>query len=330
MPLLGWPLLALLGALLVAATCLPLLLSNRLRGGRLGRTVQRLGMLAGVQVVATLLMAAAVNNYGYFYGSWSDLFGSAPATGQQVRHVAGAASPGARKGLLAAVPVPPSHWTPLPWAPAGQESTQGTLRQATITGGRSGLATQVVAYLPPQYVQPAHAHTAFPAVEVITGCPGRVLGLVHDGPCLPASRDPRSPGEPGGSRHGQRQHRPAARHGGRGRAPWPPGRDLPQRRRPLVGRAATARPSPGLGVMGYSTGGFCAVKLAMRHPEIFRAAVSVSGYYHTLLDATTGSLYGGSTIYQDLNDPEWLLRQCPLRRSRFWRPSVRPSVVRPA
>jgi S-formylglutathione hydrolase FrmB len=35
----------------------------------------------------------------------------------------------------------------------------------------------------------------------------------------------------------------------------------------------------GWGLMGYSTGGFCAAKLVLQHPDVYRAAVSLSGYY---------------------------------------------------
>ena len=34
-----------------------------------------------------------------------------------------------------------------------------------------------------------------------------------------------------------------------------------------------------LGLIGNSTGGYCALKLAMKHPDVFSAAVSLSGYY---------------------------------------------------
>ena len=45
----------------------------------------------------------------------------------------------------------------------------------------------------------------------------------------------------------------------------------------------------------------------MLHSDVFRAAVSMSGYYHTLEDPTTGNLWGGSQVLRNLNSPEWLL-----------------------
>ena len=43
--------------------------------------------------------------------------------------------------------------------------------------------------------------------------------------------------------------------------------------------------------MVYSTGGFCAVNLAVHHPERYRSAVSLSGYFRALTDPTTGPLF---------------------------------------
>jgi len=40
------------------------------------------------------------------------------------------------------------------------------------------------------------------------------------------------------------------------------------------------------GVMGVSTGGWCAAMLSLRHPELYSAAVSIAGYYRAALPAT--------------------------------------------
>jgi S-formylglutathione hydrolase FrmB len=65
------------------------------------------------------------------------------------------------------------------------------------------------------------------------------------------------------------------------------------------------------GVMGDSTGGYCAVKMTMRHPDDYSAAVSLSGYYSTHDDPTTGSLFGGSKKLQDENNMMWWLKHKP-------------------
>ena len=49
----------------------------------------------------------------------------------------------------------------------------------------------------------------------------------------------------------------------------------------------------------------------MLHSDVFTAAVTLSGYFHTLRDSTTGDLWGGSRVLKNLNDLEWRLRHLP-------------------
>jgi S-formylglutathione hydrolase FrmB len=69
--------------------------------------------------------------------------------------------------------------------------------------------------------------------------------------------------------------------------------------------------SRGWGAIGDSTGGYCAAKLAMLHSDVFSAAVTLSGYFHTLRDGTTGDLWGGSRVLWNVNNLEWRLRHIP-------------------
>ena len=59
-----------------------LLVWSHARGPRPLRAVARLSLLAASQITAVLFVAAAVNDYGYFYGSWSELFGQRSPVGQ--------------------------------------------------------------------------------------------------------------------------------------------------------------------------------------------------------------------------------------------------------
>jgi enterochelin esterase-like enzyme len=65
------------------------------------------------------------------------------------------------------------------------------------------------------------------------------------------------------------------------------------------------------GVAGYSTGGFCAVNLAVRHPDQYAAAASLSGYFSPLSDASTGDLYRGDLAARHANDPVWRFSHAP-------------------
>jgi enterochelin esterase-like enzyme len=64
-------------------------------------------------------------------------------------------------------------------------------------------------------------------------------------------------------------------------------------------------------VAGYSTGGFCAVNMAVRHADMFTAAASLSGYDQPYIDRTTGQLFRDSRTARDDNNPLWRLEHLP-------------------
>ncbi|PWU45328.1 esterase, partial [Micromonospora globispora] len=60
----------------------------------------------------------------------------------------------------------------------------------------------------------------------------------------------------------------------------------------------------GWGLIGYSAGGYCATNLALRHPDRYAAAASLSGY------ANPGITIGDGTEHTG-NDDTWRLRHLP-------------------
>jgi S-formylglutathione hydrolase FrmB len=72
------------------------------------------------------------------------------------------------------------------------------------------------------------------------------------------------------------------------------------------------------GVVGDSTGGYCAAKLAMFHPGTFAGGISLSGYYYALSDFTTGNLWGGSLAREHDNNLEWVLGHRPAPRANLF------------
>ena len=64
----------------------------------------------------------------------------------------------------------------------------------------------------------------------------------------------------------------------------------------------------GWAILGTSTGGFCAANLAMRHPDRYAAAASLSGYFTAITDRTTGDLYRGDQKLRNENSPLWRLK----------------------
>lgn len=320
MPLLGWPLVLTLSVVTLVTMVVTLVAWPRVRGRRPLRAAQRVGLLLVTQVATVLLVAAGMNNYGYFFGSWSDLVGQTssgapdPAT---ISRALGAKpdSSGTNHGRTGVVPSPTqsavAHATQ--WATPAQWPTKGRVQAVAIAGAHSGMAEEALVYLPPQYFQPAYQHTRFPGVEVLTGYPGTTTALV------------------------ERMHYPSillsemAHHRAKPmvlvmmRPTIAPPRDTECTDVPAGPLALTyfAEDVPravasdlrvnatGWGAMGDSTGGYCATKLAMTHSSIFTSAVSLSGYYHTLRDGTTGDLWGGSPEVRHLNDLEWLLQHQP-------------------
>jgi S-formylglutathione hydrolase FrmB len=65
------------------------------------------------------------------------------------------------------------------------------------------------------------------------------------------------------------------------------------------------------GVIGDSTGGYCALKLAMHHPNAYAAGVGLSPYYQAPIDPTTGDLFHGKKDLQNRADLWWCLKHLP-------------------
>ena len=84
MDLLGRPLVILLAGLAVGLPVATYLLWSRVRGPRALRAASRVALLGLSQVTAVLLVAALLNDYGYFYGSWSELLGGSTSDGRVV------------------------------------------------------------------------------------------------------------------------------------------------------------------------------------------------------------------------------------------------------
>jgi hypothetical protein len=321
--LLGWPLLVLLGVLMVALPVATVGLWPRVRGPRVVRTGTRLSLVAVSQVTAVLFVAAALNDYGYFYASWSDLFGQSSPVGQPSAAAPGhplvaAASGGAAAAGASSSAGPPAasvvrQLTDPGWSTRAQWATRGRVESVSIAGVRSRLASHAFVYLPPEYFQAAYRRRAFPAAQVFTGFPGTDLNLLKglDFPALLLTEVKAHRG------------RPTVLVMLRPSVSFPRDTectDVPSGPQalaffaqdvPLAIAGSYRVQSRGWGAIGDSTGGYCAAKLAMLHSDVFSAAVTLSGYFHTLRDGTTGDLWGGSRVLWNLNNLEWRLRHIP-------------------
>jgi len=310
----GAGLLLFLGVLSVVIPVVTLVVWGLLPGPAPVRWGGRVALLLAGQLAAVTLVAAAANDYGYFYGSWTGLLRGVTAmvTGVQsdgpvvVTGMARPAVDGPAPGAVRVVP-DPGFSRPAEWR------TRGRLETVYVQGPTSQLSAETHVYLPPEYFQPAYAGARFPVAEVLTGFPATSLQPVlklrypqallqqlhhhHARPMvlvmlrsdLGFSRDTECTDIPGGPQ-----------------VETYLAQDLPWE----VAHTYRVQPT-GWGVVGDSTGGYCAAKIAMTYPYLFRAAVSMSGYFTALSDTATGSLWGGSQALRDLNSPQWRMGHLP-------------------
>jgi S-formylglutathione hydrolase FrmB len=262
----------------------------------IGPILARIGLFLTAQVTLIMVLLAAVNNYFLFYASWSDLMG----TNNQAVHVqenagaGGAATPqGAGRPLA-------RQATSLGQKKKADPARDGRIERVKIQGDRTGLTTQAFVFLPPQYFQPKFAKRRFPVMYDFTGFPGdprqlitrlgvpqmaakemnagraqpMVIVMIHPSPDSVMPRDTECTDVPYGPQVLSFYTE-----------------DVPER---LMSTYRVATGYHSWGAMGDSTGGYCAIKLAMLRSDRFTAAVSMAGYFYERKDWQTGDLYGGS------------------------------------
>lgn len=319
MSLTGNLFLVLLIALTAAAFTGVLLLWRRLSKKTAKAVLGRVGVLCVAQLMVVAMVATAANDHFGFYDSWHDLFGMAGRPAQAATPLGAAA--GGHGPHRRAVParrlltVQSTGGLLLPGAAA--PAAGGQTQNVTIDGEVTGLSTQAIVYLPPQYFQPAYARYKFPVAIISTGYPGALDGLenrlkypyrlltglkghtdkpivlvmTQSSPTSVGGVDTECTDVPGGPQVNTF---------------W--AQDIPAAMEQAYPRLATGAKAWGL--MGDSTGGDCALKVSMMNSDRFSAAVSLSGDFNAPEDMTTGDLYH-TPRFRDQNDVMWRLRHLP-------------------
>ncbi|WP_220182752.1 alpha/beta hydrolase [Sphaerisporangium album] len=270
-----------------------------------------MGVLLLNQILTLALLGLALNNYFGFYGSWADLLGtdtsqSAPIVADQGPGVPPAEVTGGVQVI---------GTTRVPLISGRNGDAGGRLQQVVISGATSRLSSPAYIYLPPQYFEERYANTRFPVIVALTGYPGDARNLVTRmnmpavaaraidrremiptimvlmRPTVAPPRDTECVDVPGGPQ-----------------AETYFTKDLKEA---MAGSFRVGTDAANWGILGASTGGYCALKIAMRHPEAYSAAVSLSGYFKPPIDATTGDLFGGSRKLRNENDMMWRLDHLP-------------------
>ncbi|MEU2181687.1 alpha/beta hydrolase [Streptomyces thermolilacinus] len=269
----------------------------------------RAGLLLATQLSLFAAVGLAANNYFLFYGSWADLLGQEQELGVVVDHSAS----GEHVKVVEKRPmdVPGGH----------HPHVGGQIQKVVISGEKSGIDSPAYVYLPPEYFQPAHARRTFPAAVVLTGYPGTAENL------LKGLRYPRTAYEQ--AKAGKMQPmvlvmlRPTVAPPRDTECVDVPGgprtetyfaEDLPKAVSETYRVGGAAR---NWGFIGNSTGGYCALKIALHHPDRFAAGAGLSAYYKAAEDVTTGDLFRGNAKLRHRADLLWSLDNLPQGRTSF-------------
>lgn len=305
--------------LAVVLVTLTVWLWPRLSGRGVLPVLGRLGSIVVTQVAIVCSLALAVNSSFEFYSSWDELLGRTEQAPVAVNEGGGAryADAGSLRGGLVQ-PAGPQGLDRVSGLPKGAPEEVGKVESVRIVGRRTRVINPAFVYLPPQYYQHQFRRQRFPVSVVISGYPGGIMNLAQHlkipqtagrliaagrmqptvlvmvRPTIAPPRDTECVDVPGGPQ-----------------AETFFTRDLPE----AVKAAYRVGHDPSAwGAFGYSSGGTCALQLAMRSPGVYTSAVSLSGEYAIQDDLTTGKLFGGGAEgdrRQRGHDLLWRLRNLP-------------------
>ncbi|WP_028799065.1 alpha/beta hydrolase [Streptomyces sp. 142MFCol3.1] len=279
----------------------------RLARGNWRAVSGRIGLLLATQVAVFASVGLCVNQAFGFYASWADLFGRESGQGVVVDHNGSA---GAGGGPLQVVDTQQVNVSG-----GSRPRVGGQIQKVTVVGRTTHIATPAYVYLPPEYFQPQYRARTFPAVTVLTGYPGTAEALIKGlhypqtanrlakngrmqpmilvmlRPTVAPPRDTECVDVPGGP---QTETFFA--------------KDLPDA---VSAHYRVGRKPGSWGVVGDSTGGYCALKLAVHHPGAYAAGAGLSAYYKAPIDPTTGDLFRGDKVLRDSADLRWYLKNRP-------------------
>ncbi|WP_175408319.1 esterase family protein [Streptomyces sp. TRM64462] len=269
----------------------------------------RVGLLLVTQLSLFASVGLAANNYFLFYGSWADLLGQEQEMGVVVDHSAASRN----------VTVVEKQKMNVPGG--DRPEIGGQIQKVVISGETSRIKSPAYVYLPPEYFQPAHAQRTFPAAVVLTGYPGTAENL------LKGLRYPRTAYEQAKAKKMQPMIlvllRPTVAPPRDTECVDVPGgpqtetyfaKDLPKA---ISETYRVGKDARNWGFIGNSTGGYCALKIALHHPEQFSAGAGLSAYYKAAEDVTTGDLFQGDAKLRNRADLLWSLDHLPQGKSSF-------------
>jgi hypothetical protein len=295
-------LLLTVGVVALALPVAAVLLWGSVRGPRPARAAARISMLVAAQLAAIVFAAVGLNDYGYFFDSWSQLFGSTAPGASAVavhpqaaerhdmtltmRHFGGADARPARSEWPA---VPHRHRSSLPpragrlafidWSVRSQWPTRGAVARIGLASRESHVSTTGYVYLPPAYFRAWRGPVRLPVLEVFANQPDTSYDLVYRTPMpgylLRAMATGQSPpyilvlldtgSDPG-------QGGCVDRRGAQRLTFF--AADVPR----LISRVLRVD-APRYATLGFGSGGYCALRLGLADPSRFTRSASLLGCY---------------------------------------------------
>lgn len=311
MQLTGTPFLVLTIILVPVSIAVALLLWGRVRGPKPVQALSRVVMLLFCQIAAVMMVFVMVNNANLIYGSWDDLLG----TGNHVRAVPNVQAETGGPGGGATPNSDAKHTKVIQqFKPVGDPKVPNDVQTTDLKGAVSGVDGEVLVWLPPQYNDPAFKDRTFPVVELLPGWPGssktwfgtlrvseQLKPMMQSGQVAPFILvSPRT------NLLGDNTDTGCADVPGKVNADAWLSRDVPQ----MVLDNFRADPSSDRwAVAGYSAGAHCAAKLALEHPNRYRAGVSLSGYNDPATEEK--SLTAKDPHLREVSNPLNILKSAP-------------------
>jgi enterochelin esterase-like enzyme len=273
------------------------------------RRLRRSGLLMAIQIMTAITLAAAVNLAGGFYGSLSDLLGV-----HRVSPTTLVEGPKTRPTAVVE-----------PWLATARKTSgtgRGVWTSLTLTGRRTGYALPAWVYVPDAYFNDAEPTRRFPVVFLLAGYPGAVENWERQGHIVSTLDHLMAAGKiPPMILVSVSQNPQADRDSecvdavGGAQADTYITQDVPES---LTEHLRIQADRASWSLMGYSTGGYCAVNLALRHSDRFSAAVSLDGYFAPAIDATTGDLFHNDAALRRAYTPELTIRDHRDHALRFY------------
>ncbi|MFI6584063.1 alpha/beta hydrolase [Embleya sp. NPDC050493] len=219
----------------------------------------------------------------------------------------GAASPPAKPAAPTKAVMPTGPTTNFTTATT---TSVGPILMTSYTGPKSGVTGKVWVWLPPEYNDPAFAKHGFPVLTLYAGGQSNGYNTWTDNQ-LPIQQEAVRQSRAGTSHPFimvmpvQNLEKDEKRSLECSDIPGQPkmgtwmAQDIPDL---VKANFRTLRDPAGWGVMGASTGAFCSIKLALQHPDRFKVAVPIDGYFNP-----DSPLWKGHEAERLANSPDKLI-----------------------